>query len=148
MSLSNPARAHEVPSSAEPRRASGLHFVSRDLTIDVSREQGDMQGEMDVIVVTPAGEIDIANVEILDRALRMVAAVKPHRVRVDAAGLVFVDSTGVATLAKRARSIAEQGGRFVVTSAPPILARLIRALELDDLLPADDGARSLTGATP
>ena len=105
------------------------------LTIRTRREPG-------CVIVTVAGEIDIATVgrlrerltALTDRGLPLIA---------DLDQVSFIDATGLGTLAGAARQAAEQGVSLHVVCDQPQTRRLFRVTALDRQIPL---ARNLAEA--
>ena len=92
--------------------------------------------------VTVTGELDIAAIPRLDRALRRAQADAGTLVVLDCRELEFIDSSGARFLLATDRRVREAGGRFVVVVRHGddvewllALTGLDRALELTDQLP-------------
>jgi anti-sigma B factor antagonist len=77
-------------------------------------------------VVALRGELDLVDAAAVAAALASVAAREP-RIIVDLAGLEFIDSSGVAALA-RGRRQAWQGGGDLVLAAPQHEVMLVLAI--------------------
>jgi anti-sigma B factor antagonist len=88
-----------------------------------------------VEVVAPQGEIDISNIEVLDRVLGEVAEQQPRQLLVDLSGISYIDSAGVSSLMRAGQQTAQQGGRFSLVGGRPFVRRLIRMTGLDRLYP-------------
>lgn len=78
--------------------------------------------------VSLAGEFDVSNADDLRRALDEIPRGQPAVV--DATGLRFIDSSGIAVLLQHA----ERFGPIDVRNAPPILRRIVEISGLDDVL--------------
>ena len=104
----------------------------RDLEVTIVREDG-------IATVTVRGEIDLATSTRLNRELDIALDRQPPpaRLRIDLAGVAFMDTTGVAVLLKARRRALEVGARFSVSSASPTIERLLEITGLALLL-ADD----------
>jgi anti-anti-sigma factor len=77
--------------------------------------------------VTLSGEVDMARVDELTILVDQFRDSSQADVRVDLAGVTFMDSTGLGTLA-RLRSIAQARGGSVTLVAPP--AQVLRLLAI------------------
>jgi anti-anti-sigma factor len=86
--------------------------------------------------VTLVGEIDLSTSTQLNRELDVLLDGTPvsGRLRIDLAGVTFMDTTGVAVLLKARRRALELGCRFVVSSTSPAIARLFDITGLAGLL--------------
>ena len=94
---------------------------SDGMAFEVSSENGPTP------VVRVRGELDIANVEELDRALAPVIASNPERLIVDVAGLRFADSSAIALWVKWATAV----GSIELRDPSPLLRRVIRSMGLE-----------------
>lgn len=114
-------------------------------------EQMDWQGQMGVLRVIGGrerpgewrldGELDFATRHVLAAALRSGAGTGD--VCLDAAGVSFVDCSGLGTLIDLARTVRARGHRFEITRASRALVRLSGLTEQAELLGI---ARSATPA--
>ncbi len=91
------------------------------------------------VVVTLAGELDLATADSLRRRLRTLvqAAPPPSRLVLDAADLEFVDASGISVLLNARRSLADRGGELVLRSPSRLVRRVVTALDLEHLLPVE-----------
>jgi anti-anti-sigma factor len=94
------------------------------------------------VVVTIAGEIDIATVKLFRELMDQAIAVGTPRVLVDMAGLEFMDGQGLAVLAHAARELGRTGGRVALHAVP---ARIYRVLTVSGLADELDVERSSVG---
>ena len=96
--------------------------------------------------LTVRGELDIATVPQLDRALRMVHA-SSDTVVLDLAGLEFIDSSGAHLLLNADRRMRAAGARLVITHVTPEVAWFFALIGVDRLLEiAGEDATSLQPA--
>jgi anti-sigma B factor antagonist len=109
--------------------------MDKALTIRARREPG-------YVVVTVAGELDIATVDRLRHRLAALAAGGVPLVA-DLDQVSFVDATGLGALAGAAREAAEHGTSLHVVCARQQTRRLFRITGLDRQIPL---ARNLTEA--
>lgn len=78
-----------------------------------------------------AGELDLRSVDAVRHALRALADdVTPAEVRLDLAGVTFIDSTTVGVLVVTARQLAARGQRLVVARRSPAVERVLDVLGL------------------
>jgi anti-anti-sigma factor len=77
-------------------------------------------GRRDVVCLH--GELDLATRDVLAAALDVRSETRD--LRVDAAGLSFVDCSGLGTLVEIAQTVRSHGHRFEITRASRALARL------------------------
>jgi anti-sigma B factor antagonist len=109
------------------------------LTISVSPEPG-------YVVVSVAGEIDMATAAQFREQLASVISGGARRVVVDLARVTFMASAGVAVLAGTHRVLAAQGGSLVLASPSPAAGRVLSLAGVDQVIPvtgsvADAAAR-------
>jgi anti-sigma B factor antagonist len=101
--------------------------MAKALTIRARREPG-------YVVVTVAGEVDIATVARLRKRLSALAADGVPLVA-DLDQVTFIDATGLGALAGAAREAASQGGSMYVVCARAKPRRLFRVTGLDRQIP-------------
>lgn len=85
-----------------------------------------------VAVAAVAGEIDLATVEQVERALAPPAAAG-QRVIVDLTGCDFIDSSGLRALVSARSTAAEAGGRIVLVIDDAGLLRVLEVAALDQV---------------
>jgi anti-sigma B factor antagonist len=101
--------------------------MSKALTIRARREPG-------YVVVTVAGEVDIATVaELRERLAALAASGVPLVADLDQVS--FIDATGLGALAGAAREATEHGTSLYVVCARPQTRRLFRVTGLDRQIP-------------
>jgi len=98
------------------------------LTISVSPEPG-------YVVVSVAGEIDIATAAPFRERLASVICGGARRVVVDLGRVTFMASAGVAVLMGMHRVLAGQSGSLVVASPSPAVGRVLSVVGLDQVIP-------------
>jgi anti-sigma B factor antagonist len=115
--------------------------MTKALTIRARREPG-------CVVVTVAGEVDIATVARL-RARLSALAVGGVPLVADLDQVSFIDATGLGALAGAARQATAQGSSMYVVCARPQTRRLFRVTGLDRQIPlARDLAEVLRALDP
>ena len=82
-------------------------------------------------VVALRGELDLADATAVAAALAAVAAREPQII-VDLAGLEFIDSSGVAALARGRRQARQAGGDLVLAAPQPKVMRVLAVTRLID----------------
>ncbi len=82
-------------------------------------------------VVALRGELDIADAASVAAALMEIVARWPQII-VDLAGLEFIDSSGVAALARARKHARCAGGEVVLAAAQPQVARFLTLIRLID----------------
>ena len=101
--------------------------MARVMTIRARREPG-------YVVVTVAGEVDIATVARLRERLSALA-VSGVPLVADLDQVSFIDATGLGALARAARDAAAQGVSLYVVCDRPQTRRLFRVTGLDRQIP-------------
>jgi anti-sigma B factor antagonist len=86
------------------------------------------------VVVALCGELDIADAANVAAALTEIVARRPQII-VDLAGLNFIDSSGVAALARARKHARHAGGEVVLAAAQPQVTRLLTLIRLIDAFP-------------
>ena len=114
----------DAPGSPGGASAAGGHQVPAALSVSVGEEGASAQ------VVTVAGELDISNIAILERALDSALADRPERLVFDLSELGFMDSSGIALLLK-AR---DGAGEVEVRRPSQILLRIFQSMGLMEVL--------------
>ena len=109
--------------------------MGKALTIQARRELG-------YVIVTVAGEVDIATVAALRERLSALA-VGGLPLVADLNQVSFIDATGLGALAGAARRAADQGVSLHVVCDQPQIRRLFRVTGLDRQIPL---ARNLAEA--
>jgi len=110
-----------------------------ELTISVSPEPG-------YVVVSVAGEIDMATAPQFREQLSSVISGGARRVVVDLARVTFMASAGITVLTGTHRALVGHGGSLVLASPSPAVWRVLSLLGLDQVIPvmgsvADAAAR-------
>jgi len=103
-----------------------------ELTISVSPEPG-------YVVVSVAGEIDMATAPQFREQLASVISCGALRVVVDLARVTFMASAGVGVLMGTHRVLAAQGGSLVLASPSPAAGRVLFLVGLDQVIPVTSG---------
>jgi anti-sigma B factor antagonist len=98
------------------------------LTISVSPAPG-------YVVVSVAGEIDIATAAQFRERLASVIGGGARRVVVDLSRVTFMASAGVAVLMGMHRVLAGQSGSLVVAAPSPAVGRVLSLVGLDQVVP-------------
>jgi anti-anti-sigma factor len=90
----------------------------------------------ELVVVHLRGEVDLSNVELLERALQQACTGAAHssRVVVDATALTFLSAAGMAALVQAQASCQDRGLVFAVVANQPAVVRPLRATGLDTLV--------------
>jgi anti-sigma B factor antagonist len=84
------------------------------------------------------GELDAFTAPQLEEAFRAVAG--PERmVRLHLGRVTFIDSTGIRVIVRADRDLRSDGGRLVIVSPSPAVARLLEITALDEHLDVEAG---------
>jgi anti-anti-sigma factor len=86
--------------------------------IDANRSDGE-------VVVTPAGELDLAAAPELEARLAEAESAAPKLIVVDMAGVGFIDSTGLRVLLGAAAQARDRGGRFQISTPTEQVSKLL-----------------------
>jgi anti-sigma B factor antagonist len=99
-----------------------LHIARKDL------------GEL--VVLHLCGEVDLSNVEVLQRALRQACTGAAHagRLVVDATAITFLSTTGMAALVRAQASCQDRGLDFAVVANQRAVVSPLRITGLDTLV--------------
>jgi anti-anti-sigma factor len=92
------------------------------------------------VIVSAGGELDASNEATWRRLLREAAAAAgpPGPLVVDTSGLDFMGCCAYATLAEEAERCQQRGVQVRLVGNQPIVARIVAACGLGELLPVDD----------
>jgi anti-sigma B factor antagonist len=85
--------------------------------------------------VAPSGELDIATVELLERALLEVEQADTTMIVLDLSGLSFIDSTGLRLLLDVNERCGGPADRLRVIAGSPAVERLLDIVGLRERLP-------------
>src|ERR1700726_2807811 len=85
-------------------------------------------------VVALRGELDLADAAVVAAELTQIAAREP-RIIVDLAGLEFIDSSGVAALARGRRLARHAGGDLLLAAPRHQVLRVLTLTRLIDVFP-------------
>lgn len=91
-----------------------------DFSVEIDADRSD--GE---VVVTPAGELDLAAAPELEARLAEAESAAPKLIVVDMAGVGFIDSTGLRVLLGAAAQARERGGRFQLSAPTEQVSKLL-----------------------
>ncbi len=106
-------------------------FELGELSIESSRD-----GEVQTLRLS--GELDLANVEQVERELRRVEATDVRRIVLDLAGLTFLDSSGIRLLIAGAGRAQPDDDRFVIRRPSERIRRVLRIAGVLERLPIAD----------
>jgi anti-sigma B factor antagonist len=97
----------------------------RMFSTDLSTRSGDGYA-----VVALRGELDLADAAVVAAELTAVAAREPGIIVVDLAGLEFIDSSGVAALARGRRQARQAGGELILAAPQQNVMRVLAVIRL------------------
>jgi len=105
----------------------------------------DERGELDVpvdvegssAIIRPDGELDIATVSLLERALERAAKLTNGRVVLDLQGLGFMDCSGLEAILRAREALGE---RFILRAGTRRVHRVIELAQLEEPLPFEGGS--------
>ncbi|MDQ2649609.1 MAG: STAS domain-containing protein [Actinomycetota bacterium] len=86
------------------------------------------------VVLTLAGEVDLATIEILRACLEQASSGAWSSVVVDLEGVSFFDSTGLATIAAANRSLSDAGRAFGLRRPTDAVQRVLVVTGMGDLI--------------
>jgi len=107
---------------------SGFESDDVDLVIETRRE-----GE--AAVVSLEGEVTVFSSPSLRQRLQKVMDASPGRIVLDLSGVLYVDSSGVATFVDALRQMRGQGGEMVLAGISERVRGVIEIARLDTLFP-------------
>lgn len=84
--------------------------------------------------ITLSGELDLAGAPRVRQAVDDALGRDRRHIAVDAAGLSFIDSTGLVALLNAREEVTAAGGSLRLTAASPAVTRVLEMAGLDDLL--------------
>lgn len=93
-----------------------------------------MREWMDIAVISPAGDIDIASVPRLREQMDALIGDKIRRILVNCRDVTFIDSTGLALLLSRARRLMRVGGMLSLVNVSTAVVRFLQIARLIDVL--------------
>jgi anti-anti-sigma factor len=100
-----------------------------------------------VVVITLAGELDLASAPALGDAIDHATASGAELVIVDLRGLEFIDSTGISVLVKAHQAAAQSDSRFAIVKGSPQIERILSLTGLDEQLTLLDAPEELLQGT-
>jgi anti-sigma B factor antagonist len=83
------------------------------------------------VIVAVDGEVDLSTASLLREALGSIDEVD---VAIDAAGLSFIDSSGLSVLVGAAKRLASAGHTLAVRNAPKSIRRVLEITSLDTIV--------------
>lgn len=88
----------------------------------------------EVAALRPVGYVDLSTVDFLRRQTNACLACGARSITVDASGLTFIDSSGLAALIAAQTVIESRGGTMTVVGASDQLVRLMGVTGLAELI--------------
>lgn len=92
----------------------------------------------DVVVISPAGELDIATAPQLEQAIAEATAGGADTLVLDMRGVTFMDSTGLRTLVQTHQRSETEGFGLSIWRGPSQIDRLLSVSGLESILPLTD----------
>jgi anti-sigma B factor antagonist len=90
----------------------------------------------DHVVVTPAGELDLAaQCELIEAYHQAIALQAEPRIVVDLSRVTFMDSTALGTMVAAAKKVKARGGSLSVVGASDRIAELFHITGLETVVP-------------
>ncbi|MEU4536149.1 STAS domain-containing protein [Streptosporangium sp. NPDC023825] len=83
------------------------------------------------VVITVAGELDLATRPDLSAFTQDVIDVRPGTVIIDLAGVTFIDACGLSALIAVKRYAREHDTPLLLAGAPPVVLKLLKLTNLD-----------------
>jgi anti-sigma B factor antagonist len=100
--------------------------------------------DADAIVLTVTGDVDVTAVdELCQRGLNVIALADDAAVVLDAAGVSFIDSSGLGALVTLNNAATAVGTPFLLRAVPPRMASLLRLTAIDTVIPVSGRCRPL-----
>ena len=86
------------------------------------------------VVLTLAGELDLAAAPTVREHLESAAATGAHSIVLDMAEVTFVDSSALRELLRADSALRGAGRTLILTAVPPAVVRLLELTRTDDVL--------------
>jgi len=84
-------------------------------------------------IIKVYGEIDISNVEELNKALQIAVNASPSGFILDISGINYIDSAGIQAVVSAYRRLRPTDGKLVIVNNNKAIERLISIVNLDQL---------------
>ena len=91
-----------------------------------------------VAIVRAAGEVDIANAKVLEKAIRSAFHTDAEAVLLDLGEVSFLDSTGLCVLLAATKLSSANGNRLRLVRLSPAVTRVIEGAGLEGAFPLVD----------
>jgi anti-sigma B factor antagonist len=85
-------------------------------------------------IIIVAGEFDITGTEVFWAHVSQAVEARPVSITVEARGLTFVDSSGLAAIVRAREAATNAGVQFRVSEPSPALRRILELFGVEDLL--------------
>jgi anti-anti-sigma factor len=116
----------------------GAHGQGGQMSDDVEPFLGDvLYVEVKAATIVVIGEFDMTGTARFWASISEALATQPPSITVEARGLTFIDSSGLAALIRAREAADEAGVAFRVDEPSPPLRRIAEAAGVEDLLPAE-----------
>ena len=91
------------------------------------------------MTVALSGELDLATADTLRSCLAPLVQgpSSPERLVLDLRDLTFLDASGISSLLVVQRALDSQGGRLVLRSPSRLVRRVVKVLDLEQVLPVE-----------
>ena len=110
------------------------------ISVDLSTRECEGQ-----VIVALRGVLDVADAASV--AVALTAAAARHRdIIIDLAGLEFIDSSGVAALARGRRQARRAGGELLLAAPQPQVLRVLTLTRLIDVFPVHASVAEAAGS--
>jgi len=95
-----------------------------------------------------SGRLDTTGAQEIDLSLTRLTATRPALIVVDLSRVSFLASMGIRTLLSSAKALGRRGGRMVLARPQPLVAEVLSAMGIDELIPVyADVASACSGLT-
>lgn len=100
-----------------------------ELSSDTLKVKWDARGP--VVVVAPAGDVDLNASPTLRQALKQVQSTKPQTLVIDLSGVPYMDSSGVATLVEAMKIARDQRAKMILAAPTARVKSIFEIARLD-----------------
>ncbi len=99
----------------------------------------------DGMMIQPIGDIDLVRSPMLRAALASAAAKKPSRLVVDLSAVLYMDSSGVATLVEAMQVARRNGAKLILCGLQPRVRSIMEIARLDTVFSIVDTPETAFG---
>jgi anti-sigma B factor antagonist len=103
----------------------------------------DVHSDGERVVLRLAGELDLASVPTLERAVQDATLDRAAEIVLDLRGLEFIDSTGLRAILLQDKRSTEHGQTFALVRGPEQVQRLMRMTGVDEHLKIIDSPEEI-----